>query len=461
MISTDLQQLITNFKNKVISKQKFFNSCKLYYNNEIKDETKFLDEYQPDFNERIYYVFNNIHEIVKCKYCGKKAIWTGRLNEGYKEICDSKECRSKQLVDTHKGKTIISNNRDNDFISIQNNITEVNDDVIKDLLKYDKFLDLVTNENILKYLDNRFSDSSSRLETLQRIRFGIEEKPKCPTCGKPVVWVGKKSKLYTTYCSTFCSNNNQSVKDKKKNTQLENWGSECCYNSEKYKNEMVKKYGVEYNSQRQDVKEKRLTTLNKNKINVPFGFLREHSSKADGYDPVTNINRTGLDEYLKVIFPNINDWIHDKVFGEFNGVKYNIRPDYRSESLKLIIEFDGLQHYTNPKQIEKDTANTKIYESCGYKVVRIPYFIQLSNKAVKTLFGIDVKTELFNEDYPSIGGKDVKGNPSYLCIEGIKRMAKEFKKFPTQYIVNIKSLEKIGDEKLSGIKYLKDEYNKL
>ena len=36
MISTDLQQLITNFKNKVISKQKFFNSCKLYYNNEIK-----------------------------------------------------------------------------------------------------------------------------------------------------------------------------------------------------------------------------------------------------------------------------------------------------------------------------------------------------------------------------------------------------------------------------------------
>ena len=56
------------------------------------------------------------------------------------------------------------------------------------------------------------------------------------------------------------------VKDKKKNTQLENWGSECCYNSEKYKNEMVKKYGVEYNSQRQDVKEKRLTTLNKNKI---------------------------------------------------------------------------------------------------------------------------------------------------------------------------------------------------
>ena len=90
--------------------------------------------------------------------------------------------------------------------------------------------------------------------------------------------------------------------------------------------------GVEYNSQRQDVKEKRLTTLNKNKINVPFGFLREHSSKADGYDPVTNINRTGLDEYLKVIFPNINDWVHDKVFGEFNGVKYNIRPDYRSES---------------------------------------------------------------------------------------------------------------------------------
>ncbi len=30
----------------------------------------------------------------------------------------------------------------------------------------------------------------------------------------------------------------------------------------------------------------------------------------------------------------------------------------RSEHLKLIIEFDGLPHYTNPDIIEKDSKNT-------------------------------------------------------------------------------------------------------
>ena len=66
-----------------------------------------------------------------------------------------------------------------------------------------------------------------------------------------------------------------------------------------------------------------------------WGFLREHSSDALGKDPLTDLHRTGLDEYLSVIFPNTHDWIHDKAFGiHKDGRKYNIRPDYRSDSLK-------------------------------------------------------------------------------------------------------------------------------
>lgn len=45
-----------------------------------------------------------------------------------------------------------------------------------------------------------------------------------------------------------------------------------------------------------------------------FGFLRENKEKAlkAGIDTETGLCRTGLDEYLNVIFPNINDWVHDK-----------------------------------------------------------------------------------------------------------------------------------------------------
>ena len=81
-----------------------------------------------------------------------------------------------------------------------------------------------------------------------------------------------------------------------------------------------------------------------------WGFLRETTEAAikAGLDADTGLHRTGLNEYLAVIFPDTNDWIHDKALGEVNGEKIRNRPDYRSESLKIIVEFDGLPHHNNP-----------------------------------------------------------------------------------------------------------------
>lgn len=94
----------------------------------------------------------------------------------------------------------------------------------------------------------------------------------------------------------------------------------------------------------------------------------------------------------------------------------------------------------------------------GYKVVRIPYFIQLANSAIKTLFGVEVKEVMFDGKYPSLG---VNGNntPAFLCLEGIKRMAKEFRQFPDQYQVNIDYLKSLNDEYLTGAKLLETQYN--
>ena len=193
-----------------------------------------------------------------------------------------------------------------------------------------------------------------------------------------------------------------------------------------------------------------------------WGFLREHSSKANGKDPLTGLHRTGLDEYLSVIFPNTNDWIHDKAFGiHKDGENHKIRPDYRSDGLKLIVEFDGLPHYQDPAVIIKDDKNTEMYRQNGYKVVRIPYFIQLTNDAVEKLFGVKVGEHLFKVSYPSLGGTDLKHNPSCLCPEGLKRMAREFKNFPEQYEVNIQSLKAMNNDILSGVNYLIEEYNKI
>ncbi|ASB50399.1 DUF559 domain-containing protein [Alkalitalea saponilacus] len=193
-----------------------------------------------------------------------------------------------------------------------------------------------------------------------------------------------------------------------------------------------------------------------------WGFLRETNDKAQkaGIDKDTGYHRTGLEDYLKVIFPKTDDWLHDKALGKIDGTMYRCRPDYRSEELKLIVEFDGLPHYTNPDIIEKDLINTELYASFGYKVVRIPYFIQLTNEAVKTLFDIEVSEDLFDGIIPSLGIKG-RNTPAYLCPAGIERMANEFKEFPDQYQTNIEALRNQGDTFKSGIDFLETEYNKI
>ncbi len=189
-----------------------------------------------------------------------------------------------------------------------------------------------------------------------------------------------------------------------------------------------------------------------------WGFLREtrEKAKAEGIDKDTGYFRTGLEDYLAVIFPEINeqDWIHNKSFGKHNGNNYQIKPDYRCNILSLIVEFDGLQHYKNPVTIARDSVNQTIYEGNGYKVVRIPYFIQLTNEVVKQLFGVDVNEPLFPENLPSMGPLG-RNTPAFCCPAGLFRMANELKQFPQQMEINIKALENANNETLTGISLLK------
>lgn len=195
-----------------------------------------------------------------------------------------------------------------------------------------------------------------------------------------------------------------------------------------------------------------------------LGYLREDSETAlkSGVDRDTKLNRTGLNEYLKIIFPNIYDWVHNqKIGGDIKEIR-NKRPDYRSEQLKLLIEFDGLPHYQNPAQIKSDYNRVKLYSKYGYKLIRIPYFIQLTKKSVKTLFSVDCDSvELFNENIPSLTIHSAC-TPAYLCIDGIKRMADEFKNFPEQYQTNLKYLKSQPKDlnHLTGVEYLEYFYNK-
>lgn len=74
------------------------------------------------------------------------------------------------------------------------------------------------------------------------------------------------------------------------------------------------------------------------------------------------------------------------------------------------------------------------------------------------MFNVKVSEQLFNENIPSLGIKELN-TPAYLCPAGVQRMAKEFKKFPKQYKINIESLKKQNDPCKTGINFLEREYN--
>jgi hypothetical protein len=131
-----LKELLDRHNQQIISDRQLIGEIKR--STELQEEiiqlTSFLDSYDIyDIIERLYYVVNNLTEVVKCKYCNNKATWHKRgLKEGYREICSSKECRKKQLSETHTGNTKISENRNSEFIEWQNSVTEVNDDIINE-----------------------------------------------------------------------------------------------------------------------------------------------------------------------------------------------------------------------------------------------------------------------------------------------------------------------------------------
>lgn len=193
-----------------------------------------------------------------------------------------------------------------------------------------------------------------------------------------------------------------------------------------------------------------------------YGFLRETKELAlkAGIDKKTGLPRTGLDEYLKIIFPKITDWVHDKSIGIINGQKCKFRPDYYSKQLKLIVEYDGINHYQNPDIILKDIKHTKMYESDGLTVIRIPYFIQLTRTVVKELFSVDIEFELFDENIPSFDVSN-RCTPAYMCPLGIERAASEFIKFSSQYSTNIEYLKSINDERLTYALHFENIYNSI
>jgi hypothetical protein len=129
-----------------------------------------------------------------------------------------------------------------------------------------------------------------------------------------------------------------------------------------------------------------------------------------------------------------SEGICDKVFPDSR-----FRPDFRSERTKLIIEFDGYSHYTNSKTIIRDREKDLLFRKSGYRVIRIPYFIQLDEKVMRDLFSEYVCSFRFTE-YPH-GFHDKKAVlPADFCSLGVQRFKTDLTRFSYVKYPILKSL---------------------
>ena len=143
------------------------------------------------------------------------------------------------------------------------------------------------------------------------------------------------------------------------------------------------------------------------------------------------LTEESLGNHLKKIFNA--DFIHDKPFiGKF-------RPDYRNDDLKLIVEFDGDRHYAMVNFILRDALKDKQEKELDYRVVRWPYFVQMTSEIAKIFLGVEYEVE---QAYPH-GFIDAKCVcPADFCMLGIEKFIDDVKKLSKDIQEDIiKSLE--------------------
>lgn len=198
--------------------------------------------------------------------------------------------------------------------------------------------------DIYKYLINRFSDSLSLNETLKRIKYNINIHPKCPICGKPVIYEGKKDKMFLHTCSEECGIKLRT--DEIKNTCLKKYN---CINpfqvnkiKEKIKNTWIQKYGVDNPQKDKEIKEKTQITslikygvLNAGGSEIAVQKIKETQIKNWGRiylgspEQLKKSKETKLNKYGDENYNNMNKNIETCLINY--GVKYFLQSDERKK----------------------------------------------------------------------------------------------------------------------------------
>ena len=229
---------------------------------------------------------------------------------------------------------------------------KITDDIVKEefkakryvynpniLRRYTSRIEGKYNKDIYEYLINRYDDSDSLKETLFRIYNGIEEHPKCPTCGKPLVFKG----IFFKFCSNICAQSSDEIKQKIKQTCLKKYGvdnyNKTKESKEKIKQTCLEKYGVEYFWQSDECKEKiKQTCLEKYGVDSPL-----KSKKIRNKGKQTCLEKYGVDNPAKL--EENKEKVKQTCLKKYGGLAPICDPNIKNQIKQTCLEKYGVDNY--------------------------------------------------------------------------------------------------------------------
>ena len=124
------------------------------------------------------------------------------------------------------------------------------------------------------------------------------------------------------------------------------------------------------------------------------------------YSDKINIEVYGFNTLVKQIIKAESNW-------EYVSQEYKIDQKYNGKSLKrkawdyfikingrkILVEFDGSQHYSEINRLRRDEGYQQIAEALGFEVIRIPYFIQLDTKLIEYYFHVELKNTIVEHSF--------------------------------------------------------------
>ena len=245
--------------------------------------------------------------------------------------------------------------------------------------------------NIAEYLDNRYSDSTCLRETLLRIYFDIEIRPVCLNCGKQVDFIGKKKKMYASFCCCKCNSIYHDLGHKWQLTQqkynLEHYGVKYNFQVEKFKKKrietLLEKYGVE-----QPLLNKEISAKYRNTCKKHYGVESPMKSKLiqDKTWATMKANNSfnkskPEDECYEIL---VNKFSKNDVVRQYKCDRYPWHCDFYIKSLDLFIECNF--HWTHGGHTFNENDKNDLEIINEWKTKNTEYF----NNAINTWSNLDV-----------------------------------------------------------------------